>query len=223
MSSLKPQCSQEKVTPAKILLSTALLLGTFPALAKGAADQIGFRETAQQSGDENVFVPATLRPSRHSAREPGTGVSGVRATVATSSWVQDTQFAQPAVPSPPSPPSLSQSRRQRRLPPSSPPLWCLQPGGGSDPQQLTQRRHSLSYSSRTQHGPRGGFAAPQRRRRRQPQRLSTAPLTTATTAQNPENPSLPTVSDSRAPSSHLRDKLKLRQQLWRARGGGRSR
>lgn len=165
--------------------------------------------------------PSALPDTRH--WEPGTGVSGVRATVATSSWVQDTQFAQPAVPSPPSPPSLSQSRRQRRLPPSSPPLWCLQPGGGSDPQQLTQRRHSLSYSPRTHHGPRGGFAAPQRRRRRQPQRLSTAPLTTATTAQNPEKPSLPTVSDSRAPPSHLRDKLNLRQQLWRARGGGRSR
>ena len=70
----------------------------------------------------------------------------MRATVATSSWAQERQFAQPVVPSPSSPPTLPQGQGQRRRPPSSPPLWCLQPGGGSDPQQLTQHRHCLSHS-----------------------------------------------------------------------------
>lgn len=120
-------------------------------------------------------------------------------------------------------PALSVPQGQgHQRPPSSPPLWCLQPGGGSDPQQLTQHRHCLSHCPRTHHGPRGRFAAQQRRRRRQPRRLSTASLTTATTAQDPEKPSPPTAGESRAPPQITLAIDKLQQQLWRARGGGRS-
>lgn len=53
----------------------------------------------------------------------------------------------PLVLPPPGRPHLSlQGQGQRRPPPPSPPLWCLQPGGGSDPQQLTQLGHCLSDS-----------------------------------------------------------------------------
>lgn len=69
----------------------------------------------------------------------------MRGTLATSSWVQERQSARPVVPSSSSPPSLPQGQGQRRRPPS-PPLWCLQPGGGSDPQQLTRHRLCLSHS-----------------------------------------------------------------------------
>lgn len=46
-------------------------------------------------------------------------------------------------------PSLPPRRPRTATPPSSsPPLSCLQPGGGSDPRQLTQHRHCLSHSPR---------------------------------------------------------------------------
>ncbi|VFV17754.1 torsin-1a-interacting protein 1 [Lynx pardinus] len=121
-------------------------------MAKVGVDQKGSRKTAQQPGGEGRNFsppppPTFARPSpRNSEQGARTGVSCVRATVATSSWAQERQFAQPVVPSPSSPPTFPQGQGQRRRPPSSPPLWCLQPGGGSDPQQLTQHRHCLSHS-----------------------------------------------------------------------------
>lgn len=131
--------------------------------------------------------------------------------------------AQPVVSSPSSPPSLPEGQGQRRPPPSSPPLWCLQPGGGSDPRQLTQHRHCLSHS-------------PQNTRWAQRRVCSTAATTQAAApatlnclpdrrhhCRTPEKPSPPTAGDSTGPPKHLLDRLKLRQQLWQARGGGRSR
>lgn len=44
----------------------------------------------------------------------------------------------------PSPPAFAPSRPRTGLSYPSPPLWCLQPGGGSDPEQLTQLGHCLS-------------------------------------------------------------------------------
>ncbi|CAO2637315.1 hypothetical protein LEMLEM_LOCUS23926 [Lemmus lemmus] len=46
---------------------------------------------------------------------------------------------------PPFPPSRPRTATSSPTPPS-PPLWCLEPGGGSDPQQLTQLGHCLSHS-----------------------------------------------------------------------------
>lgn len=43
-------------------------------------------------------------------------------------------------------PSPQVQGQRRRSPPSSPPLWGLEPGGGGDPQQLTQPGHCLSHS-----------------------------------------------------------------------------
>ncbi|XP_025237839.1 torsin-1A-interacting protein 1 isoform X1 [Theropithecus gelada] len=68
----------------------------------------------------------------------------MQAKLATSGSTWDRQFALPPFRRPH--PSFTEGRRQRRPPPPSPPLWCLQPGGGSDPQQLTQLRHCLFHS-----------------------------------------------------------------------------
>lgn len=118
---------------------------------------------------------------------------------------------------------LPQGQGQRRPPPSSPPLWRLQPGGGSDQQQLTQHKAlPLSQPADT----------PWAQRRD----CNTAATTQAAAPATPNclpdhrdpRPSLrnAVVTNGRrieSRPSHLRDRLKLRQQLWRARGGGQCR
>lgn len=158
-----------------------------------------------------------------SAQGTGTRVSCVRATVATSSRAEERQFAQPVVPSPSSPPSFPQGQGQRRRPPSPPPLWCLQPGGGSDPQQLTQHRHCLSHSPQD---------TPWAQRRVCSTAATTQAAAPATLNCLPDrrdhcpSPRKVVATHGRRVSGlqiHLRDRLKLRQQLWRAPGGGRRR
>lgn len=146
----------------------------------------------------------------------------MRVTLATSSWVQERQFARPVVPSSSSPPPLPQGQGQRRRPPS-PPLWCLQPGGGSDPQQLTRHRHCLSHSPQD---------TPWAQRRVCSTAATTPAAAPATLNCLPDHrdhrptPREVVATNDRTiygPPNHLRDRLKLSQQLWRATGGGRSR
>lgn len=181
------------------LYQSSLLLETFPGTAKVAGDQKGSRKTAQQpgAGDWNFSTPGSLRLSRDSVLGASSGVTCVRATVATSSWVWGTQFAKPVVPSlssPPSPPRPNTATSSSLFSSSLVP-WAKRREWPH--KQLTQHRHCLSHSPRTHHGPRGGIATQQRRRRWQPRRLSTTSLTTATTAHHPDKPSSPTAGDSR--------------------------
>lgn len=84
--------------------------------------------------------------------------------------------------------ALAAFPRGQRLRPRSPPPWCLQPRGGSDPRQLTRPVPASRTALRTHHGHGGGRATQQRRRRRRPGRLSAASLTAATTGNTPPGP-----------------------------------
>lgn len=115
------------------LYQSSLLLETFPGTAKVAGDQKGSRKTAQQPGarDWNFSTLVSAFPETRywepALASPACGqqlprAAGFRARNLPS------QLSLLCRPLP-----LPQGRGQRRPPPSSPPLWCLLPRGGSDP------------------------------------------------------------------------------------------
>lgn len=120
-------------------------------MAKLAVGQKGSRKTAQQPGGEDRNFSTQLWLGLF--KSLGTGGQDRRLLRAGNSCHEQLGLEKavclascPFSVVPSLPPSFPQGQGQRRRPPSSPPLWCLQPRGGSDPQQLTRQRHCLSHS-----------------------------------------------------------------------------
>ena len=117
-------------------------------------------------------------------------------------------------------------RRPRTATPprASPPLWRLQPGGGSDPRQLTQHRHCLSHSPRsTPWAQRPVCSTAATTQAAAPATLNCLPDRRHHRPTPPKNDRHQRQETLNGTAKHLRDRLKIRQQLWQARGSGRSR